>query len=150
MIDRKEDILKWISEGKSKAEIARLLYCKVGKLGKILIALDIEYAGNRGRKGRQCDPTYKTAEQYIKEAKYVSSHKLRVKLIRDGVKQHKCEICDVTEWMGHPIPLELDHIDGNHFNNDLTNLRVICPNCHAQTDTHAGKKNRRVTNASVV
>lgn len=143
MNDRKEDILKWISEGKSKAEIARLLYCKVGKLQRAMNLLGIEYAGNQGRKGRDCDPTYKTAEQYIKESKYVSSHKLRVKLIRDGMKKHECEICGTTEWMGQPVPLELDHINGDHLDNTLSNLRIVCPNCHAQTETHAGKKNRK-------
>ena len=41
--------------------------------------------------------------------------------------------------MGKPIPLELDHIDGNHYNNELINVRIVCPNCHAQTETNSGK-----------
>lgn len=40
--------------------------------------------------------------------------------------------------MGQPIPIELDHIDGNPENNELDNLRLICPNCHAQTPTYKG------------
>lgn len=41
--------------------------------------------------------------------------------------------------MGQPIPLELDHIDGNHQNNALQNLRLLCPNCHALTPTFRDK-----------
>jgi hypothetical protein len=56
---------------------------------------------------------------------------------------HRCEICGITEWMGKPTPLVRDHIDGNHQNNALSNLRVICPNCDAQTPTY---KNRNYGN----
>lgn len=52
---------------------------------------------------------------------------------------HRCEVCGITEWMGRPAPLELDHRDGNPLNNQLDNVRLICPNCHAQTATYKGK-----------
>lgn len=52
---------------------------------------------------------------------------------------HACEVCGISEWMGEPAPIELDHKDGNPLNNDLRNLRLICPNCHAQTKTYKGK-----------
>jgi len=71
-----------------------------------------------------------------------SSHGLKKRLITEGLKQHKCECCGITEWNGKPAPIELDHINGNHHDNRLENLRILCPNCHAQTDTYRGKNKK--------
>jgi len=56
-------------------------------------------------------------------------------------RESRCEICGLAEWMDRLIPLELDHKDGDATNNSLDNLRLICPNCHAQTQTY---KNRNM------
>lgn len=60
---------------------------------------------------------------------------------------HQCEQCKNINWLDKPIPLQLHHIDGNHYNNNLNNLQLLCPNCHALTDTYCGK-NRRKYNIS--
>ena len=65
--------------------------------------------------------------------------KLKKRLIREGIKENKCEICGITEWNELPISMQLDHIDGNSRNHRLNNLRMLCPNCHSQTDTYCGK-----------
>lgn len=70
------------------------------------------------------------------------SNKLRVRLISEGYKEHKCECCGNAEWMGKKIPLEVHHKDGNKKNNNLSNLELLCPNCHALTDTYRGKNIR--------
>ena len=56
---------------------------------------------------------------------------------------YACEVCGIDEHNGKPIILEVDHIDGKHYNNNVENLRLICPNCHSQTNTY---KNRNKGN----
>lgn len=55
----------------------------------------------------------------------------------------KCEKCGRTEWEGQQIPLCVHHIDGNHINNQIENLQVLCPNCHAQTDNYCGRNKKK-------
>jgi 5-methylcytosine-specific restriction endonuclease McrA len=71
-----------------------------------------------------------------------STHRLKIRLIQLKIKEHKCEICGITRWNNLPTPIELDHINGNRFDNRLENLRVLCPNCHAQTPTYRGKNKK--------
>ena len=53
-------------------------------------------------------------------------------------------MCGITEWNGQPTPTELDHINGVRTDNRLENLRILCPNCHAQTKTYRGKNINKV------
>ena len=71
---------------------------------------------------------------------HYSSHKLRLRLISEGYKKDQCEECGIEDWNGKELPKHLDHIDGNHYNHNLDNLRILCPNCHQQTETHGSKK----------
>ena len=88
----------------------------------------------------------KPAEHEELDALYdhYQTNKIRQRLFEEGIKEEKCEICGLTEWLGNKIPLELDHIDGNRYNHSIENLRIICPNCHAQTDNYCGKNKARV------
>jgi hypothetical protein len=78
-----------------------------------------------------------------KHPHYQTNH-LKKRLFSDNIKQEKCEVCGVSEWNGEKLSLELDHIDGNRNNHLLDNLRVICPNCHSQTETYRGKNVKNV------
>lgn len=74
---------------------------------------------------------------------------LKYRLWREGSKEKKCELCGLEEiWNNLTITLELHHVDGNKMNNQLSNLQILCPNCHSQTDTWCGrnKKNSKRSN----
>ena len=75
---------------------------------------------------------------------HYQTNKLRKRLISEGMKELRCEVCNVTEWNGKQLSFELDHIDGDRCNHLLDNLRIICPNCHSQTNTYRGKNVKKV------
>ena len=58
-----------------------------------------------------------------------------------------CELCNTSEWLGSAITLEVHHIDGNNKNNELSNLQILCPNCHSQTDNYRAKNIKKKINA---
>ena len=74
----------------------------------------------------------------IKDSEY-NRTKLKTRLVKEGLKEYKCECCGISEWNGKPLTLQLHHIDGNRENNSLSNLMFLCPNCHSQTDNYGGK-----------
>lgn len=74
------------------------------------------------------------------------SNKLRIRLIKEKVFEPYCFVCERDTWLGNPIPLELDHINGDNSDNRLQNLRFLCPNCHAQTQNYRGKNHGKAGN----
>lgn len=83
---------------------------------------------------------YKTPiEDYLTNKVKITSHKLRLRLLKEGIFEYKCACCGNSEWLGQPIPLELHHKDGNKDNNSLDNLELRCPNCHYFTENYKTK-----------
>ena len=71
----------------------------------------------------------------------------RIKVYRNKEKifqerEYRCECCGIDSWNGKSIKLQVHHIDGNHNNNIRSNLMILCPNCHSQTDNWTYRKNQ--------
>lgn len=138
IVEKKTEIKAWISENQSKAYMCKQLKCRPSTLNSWLKKLDIEYSGNQSGKGIKSDPKRKTALEYSQSTN-VKSYILKEKLFEDNIRKRCCEECDITEWRGEPVPLELHHIDGDRFNNKFENLQILCPNCHALTPNYRGR-----------
>lgn len=76
-----------------------------------------------------------------------STCQIRKRLLREGLLELRCQICATTEWLGRPLTLELDHVNGINNDHRLENLRLLCPNCHSQTDTFRGRNRGRYSTA---
>lgn len=144
LLERKKDIEQWIKEGKSKAFMAKELGCNPKTINPLLERLGLTYKGNQSGKGTVKPKSNKMSlVEYLKNSKDIQSNKVKKKLLDEHYKEYKCECCGRKTWLGKPIPLELHHIDGNRNNNVLSNYQLLCPNCHAFTDSYRGKNSAK-------
>lgn len=154
-----EDLKEAVSLSKSYSEVCRRLGIsdKGGNLNtvkkKIIdLGLDMShFTGSRWNKGLTSEEhksiKKKDISEILIENSGWTSHNLKLRLIKEGIKECKCERCNRTEWEGFPIPIELHHINGNHKDNRLENLQILCPNCHALTENYSGKSSNKVMSA---
>lgn len=94
---------------------------------------------NQGERYRAIKPARPLSEVLVEHSTWINTNNLRLRILKEGVKEHKCECCGNSEWMGQPIALELHHVNGVKDDLRLENLQILCPNCHAFTDNYRGK-----------
>lgn len=95
----------------------------------------------------------RTAEEILIEdtsphPRRVPSARLKRAMRELGVEE-RCAMCGMeAAWLGEPLPLEVDHVDGNWRDNRVENVRLLCPNCHSTTDTYRGRGRGRARRAA--
>ena len=96
-------------------------------------------AWNQGLRRRPLREAQPLSEILVEHSTFINANHLRERLLKEGIKPHRCECCGNSKWNGQPIPLELHHVNAVRDDQRLENLRLLCPNCHALTDNYRGK-----------
>lgn len=148
----KEKLEEAVKQSKSVIEVMKILGLKSGggSHGHItkrikFFGIDIShFQGKSWTKGRVLENRRLKPEEILVENKKnrINAHLLRRGLIESGI-EYQCSICSIKEWMKTELTLQVDHIDGDWTNNNIDNLRFLCPNCHSQTDTYGYKKRNK-------
>jgi 5-methylcytosine-specific restriction endonuclease McrA len=79
----------------------------------------------------------------VQNSTYTSLFRLKKRILKELKIEYKCEVCGLKDWLDKPISLQLDHKNGINNDHRLENLRFICPNCHSQSSTYAGRNKRK-------
>ena len=146
-----EDFSKVIAESKSIREaLFKMNKAPAGgnyetthkRIKKLGLNTD-HFLGQAINRGKKFPASQRPLSDYLNNSAFINSHKLRLKLLDSGLKPAICEQCNLKEWLGKPISLELHHKDGDRDNNNLSNLSILCPNCHAQTNNYRGKNKKK-------
>lgn len=139
----KEQLTKVVKECRTWSDVCRAVGVKPAtgaqsyiKQKTILFGISFDhFVGHRSSQGKHSN-LRKSVASYLNSS-CIQSHRLKEKLIREGVKEAKCEWCGITEWMGEPVVLELDHKNNNSTDHRIENVQILCPNCHALKTRHA-------------
>lgn len=84
-------------------------------------------------------------EILVENSTYTNIHRLKLRLVEEGVLEYLCDVCgNDGSWLGRPLTLQLDHKNGSPADHRKENLRFLCPNCHSQTETFAGRNKMTV------
>lgn len=141
-----EQFIKIVSESTSGNEAMREIgfKCVSGNARKTFYRRIIELNINVDHWGDKTKNMHRAVltphDQYFAKDTPHSGGHIRRRIIKYNLINYECALCKNTGiWMGKELILQIDHINGDHNDNRLENLRFLCPNCHSQTDTFAGK-----------
>lgn len=127
----KIQLTEYINKEYSNKEICKILNISIGKLRYWLNKFDLTAITEVSRK--------KDINEMLIEKSPHRRCTIRKRILSENILEYKCDKCSIYNWEGSPLSLHLDHINGINDDHRIENLRFLCPNCHSQTDTYAGR-----------
>lgn len=146
------DLAEAVRVSDSISEVSRRLgYTPNGGVHRMIVGyirswgLDMShFTGTRWARNRKLPQrSVPLGQILIRGSTYRCNSDLRRRLVAAGLLKSECAECRLQNWRGRARPLHLDHINGDHTDNRIENLRILCPNCHSQTKTWCGGNRRR-------
>lgn len=147
-----DEVREIISNSYSKAQVLKSLGLGLGGanyrwlnvvISKYSISTE-HFTGQGHLKGKRhnWNKRLPLEEILVKGSTYLNTSNLKRRLYKEGVLFEECYQCGQgPEWFGKRLVLHLDHRDGDPSNNEISNLQILCPNCHSQTKTYCGRNN---------
>lgn len=132
----KEQIIEVINNTKSMRAAANELKVKYDTFKKYAEKYGI-FETNMCGMGIRKGIKYKNPNDVFQNEYEIPSKVLKSWLLDE--RKWECEECGISKWNKKDLPLEIDHIDGVRTNNMRDNLKILCPNCHSQTNTWRGR-----------
>jgi 5-methylcytosine-specific restriction endonuclease McrA len=134
------ELLNAVEASQSMAEVVRRLGLNKSSTTYATLKKDFAHHNIQPQfKKRSRNTIPYTFEEMFCENSTCDRSTLRNRIIKEEIFKYECSECGIIDWNTKPLTMQLDHIDGNPHNHKLDNLRMICPNCHGQTETWCGK-----------
>lgn len=140
-----EDLIFYCQNSKNKTEVLKKIGLNFHNSGnyqtidKYIKRLNIDVSHFEIGISHNIPQTKSSLEEIlIENSSYTKTSGLKDRLVKEGLLEYKCAVekCQLNNWLDGKINLHLDHINGNRSDNRIENLRLLCPNCHSQTETY--------------
>jgi hypothetical protein len=139
-----EDFVDLIDTSTSYSEVLRYFGlstnggCSSKPLKNRIEELNLDVSHFKGS-SKDSQTRYTLEEILVENSPYQNRTSLKSRLLKEGILINECYSCGIDSWLDKPLSLQLDHKNGKNNDNTVDNLRLLCPNCHSQTETYAGK-----------